>query len=70
VTNQYLATYLIDHLAGSVAALDLLENLKAAYADTALANFFAQLQTDMEADRKELQVSWIAFILKRASHER
>jgi hypothetical protein len=55
VINQYLATYLIDHLAGSVAALDLLENLKAAYADTALANFFAQLQTDIEADRKELQ---------------
>jgi hypothetical protein len=55
VTNQYLATYLIDHLAGSVAALELLEDLKTTYADTALANFFAQLQTDIAADRDELQ---------------
>jgi hypothetical protein len=56
VTNQYLATYLIDHLAGSVAALELLEDLKAAYGNTALANFFAQLRTDIAADREELQV--------------
>jgi hypothetical protein len=55
VNNQYLATYLIDHLAGSVAALELLEELKATYADTALTNFFTQLQTDIAADREELQ---------------
>ena len=55
MTNQYLATYLIDHLAGSVAALELLEELKATYADTALTNFFTQLQTDIAADREELQ---------------
>ena len=55
MNNQYLATYLIDHLAGSVAALELLEGLKATYADTALTNFFTQLQTDIAADREELQ---------------
>jgi hypothetical protein len=55
MTNQYLATYLIDHLAGSVAAIELLEDLEAVYADTALASFFAELKTDIEADRQELQ---------------
>ena len=55
MNNQYLATYLIDHLAGSVAALELLEELKATYADTALTNFFTQLQTDIAADREELK---------------
>lgn len=55
MTNKYLATYLIDHLAGSVAALELLEDLKAAYADTALAGFFAELQTDIASDQRQLQ---------------
>jgi hypothetical protein len=55
MTNQYIATYLIDHLAGSVAAVGLLEDLKATYATTSLADFVAQLQTDIDADRKELQ---------------
>jgi hypothetical protein len=55
VTNNYLAIYLIDHLAGSVAALELLEDLETTYAGTALRDFFAELQTDIEADQKELQ---------------
>jgi hypothetical protein len=55
MTNKYLATYLIDHLAGSVAALELLEDLEAAYAKTALAGFFAELRTDITADRRQLQ---------------
>ena len=50
MTNKYLAIYLIDHLAGSVAAIELLKDLEAAYADTALAGFFAELQTDIAAD--------------------
>lgn len=53
--NKYLATYLIDHLAGSVAALELLEDLETTYAGTALTGFFTKLQTDIAADRKELQ---------------
>jgi|RhiMetdeSRZDD1v2_1073273.scaffolds.fasta_scaffold609614_2 hypothetical protein len=31
MANKYLATYLNDHLAGSVAAIELLEHLEAAY---------------------------------------
>jgi hypothetical protein len=38
-------------LAGSVAAIELLEDLETAYSGTALAGFFAELQTDIEADR-------------------
>lgn len=56
MTNDYLATYLIDHLAGSVAALELLEDLETTYAGTALRDFFVALQTDIEADQKELQL--------------
>jgi hypothetical protein len=55
VTNKYLATYLIDHLAGSAAALELLEDLETTYAGTPLTGFFAELQTDIAADQKELQ---------------
>jgi uncharacterized membrane protein YbhN (UPF0104 family) len=32
-----------------------LEDLKAVYAETALAGFFAELQTDIAADRRQLQ---------------
>ena len=31
MVNEHLATYLNDHLAGSVAAIELLEHLQAAY---------------------------------------
>jgi hypothetical protein len=55
VTDNYLATYLIDHLAGSAAAIELLEDLEGTYAGTALTTFFAELQADIAADQKELQ---------------
>jgi hypothetical protein len=55
VTNKYLATYLIDHLAGAVAAIQLLEDLETTYADTPLASFFVELRTDITADRRQLQ---------------
>src|SRR5947209_272940 len=35
MSDQYVATYLSDHLAGSVAALELLEHLEKAHAGTA-----------------------------------
>jgi hypothetical protein len=50
-----LATYLNDHLAGSVAAIELLEHLEAAYAGTDMVRLFDELRTDIEADRRELQ---------------
>jgi hypothetical protein len=55
MANEYLATYLNDHLAGSLAAVELLEHLEAAYAETTLASFFAEVRSDISVDRKELQ---------------
>jgi hypothetical protein len=52
VTNEHLATYLNDHLAGSVAALEVLEKLQAAYEGTELEQFCAELRNDIEADRQ------------------
>jgi hypothetical protein len=55
VSEKYLKTYLIDHLAGSVAAIEILQSLGKVYADTALARFFADLQNDIAADQRQLQ---------------
>ena len=49
-----LGIYLNDHLAGSVAALDLLDRLTAS-ADPSLGTFFAALRADIEADRAVLR---------------
>jgi hypothetical protein len=55
MANQHLATYLNDHLAGSVVAIELLEHLQAAQAGTAVERFLAQLRAEIEADRQELE---------------
>jgi hypothetical protein len=55
MTEKNIATYLNDHLAGSVAALELLEHLEAAHIDTPLAHFVAKLRADIELDRQELE---------------
>ena len=55
MANEHLATYLNDHLAGSVTAIELLEYLQAAYAGNALERFFTELRNDIEADRQELK---------------
>ena len=55
MANQHLATYLNDHLAGSVVALELLEHLEGAHADTPLADFFSNLRSEIAADREELE---------------
>jgi hypothetical protein len=52
--HQHLSTYLNDHLAGSVAALELLEHLEKAHPGTATAQFAAALRSDIETDRQEL----------------
>lgn len=51
---MYLATYLNDHLAGSTAALELLEHLERGHPD--LAPFLKGLRHDIELDRAELEV--------------
>jgi hypothetical protein len=53
MANDHLATYLNDHLAGSVVAVELLERLQAAGAD--MTECLAQLRSDIEADRRELK---------------
>jgi hypothetical protein len=55
MVDEHLATYLNDHLAGSVVAIELMENLEAVYADTPVAEFIAKLRADVEADREELK---------------
>ena len=55
MADEHIATYLNDHLAGSVVALELLEHLETAHAGTALENIFATLRSDIEADRNELE---------------
>ena len=55
MAHEHLATYLNDHLAGSVTAIELLENLQAAYAGKDLERFLADLRNDIEADREELK---------------
>jgi hypothetical protein len=51
-----LATYLHDHLAGAVVAINLLEALRDRHAGEPLGQFAAELLTEVEADREVLQV--------------
>jgi hypothetical protein len=55
MADEHIATYLSDHLAGAVAALELLEHLEAAHSDTPLGVFVAEIRADVEADRRELE---------------
>ena len=55
MANEHLATYLNDHLAGSVVAVELMENLEAAYAESPIAKFVNGIRMDVEADQRELQ---------------
>jgi len=53
MVNEHLATYLNDHLAGSVVAVELLERLEAA--GSSMTSTLAQVRSDIEADRAELR---------------
>jgi hypothetical protein len=55
MTMKHLATYLNDHLAGSVVALELMEHLETAHRDSTVAGFLATLRADVAADRQELE---------------
>ncbi len=50
-----LATYLNDHLAGSVAAIELLDHLIKTYEGKPLGNFFTELREDVSADQEVLR---------------
>jgi hypothetical protein len=53
--NNNITTYLNDHLAGSVAALELISDLIKASDDASLKQFLANLKCDIEADQKILE---------------
>jgi hypothetical protein len=55
MADEHVATYLNDHLAGSLVALELLDHLGATHSESELSAFFRQLRADIAADRDELQ---------------
>ncbi|HEU5103455.1 MAG TPA: hypothetical protein VFU22_30750 [Roseiflexaceae bacterium] len=55
MNKENLATYLNDHLAGSVMALELMQHLASEHAESSLERVLAGLHADVEADRRELQ---------------
>ncbi len=55
MANDHIAIYLNDHLAGSVVAVELMEDLEAAYAEKPIAAFIAGLRAEVEADVEELK---------------
>lgn len=55
ISTEHLGTYLNDHLAGSVAALELIEHLAKKYPDSTLESFFAELHADISTDQDVLR---------------
>lgn len=59
MTQHYLATYLNDHLAGSVMAIRLMESLESTYAERTgtqeIAGIVRQTREDIEADQRVLE---------------
>jgi len=55
LSTKHLSSYLNDHLAGAVAALELVEHLARNYPDTTLESFFADLHADISADQDVLR---------------
>lgn len=52
MSREHLSTYLNDHLAGSVTAIEILDHLAEEAAD--IAPIVARLKKDIEADRQQL----------------
>jgi hypothetical protein len=55
VAKEPLDSYLNDHLAGSVAALELLDHLADAHADTSLGALFSGLHAEISGEQQELK---------------
>lgn len=52
--NDDLSTYLNDHLAGSVGAIELVDHLIKKYKDQPIAEFCQEIRHDIAADQEEL----------------
>jgi hypothetical protein len=55
MSTKSLTTYLNDHLAGSVAALELLEHLAKLHQGTEREKLFQSLRSEVDEDKKVLQ---------------
>jgi hypothetical protein len=55
MSHDNISTYLNDHLAGSVAAIELIDDLVNASDDASLKQFLADLKREVESDQKVLE---------------
>lgn len=55
MAEKHISTYLNDHLAGSVIALQILESLERRKSETSLQRSLAELKNEVTADRRELE---------------
>jgi hypothetical protein len=55
MSHEHIATYLNDHLAGSLVAIELLEHLESVHKGTDIERFAAELRADIAEDRLELE---------------
>ena len=55
MSETHLAVYLHDHRAGAEAAIELLNHLEHAHADTPIAGFASTLRAEITADIRELE---------------
>ena len=53
--NDHLATYLNDHLAGSIGALEIFDRLIKEHEDQTIVSFFQEMKEEIEADQLELR---------------
>jgi hypothetical protein len=65
--NDNLATYLNDHLAGSVAAIEMIEHLIKIYEGTPIEQFCRKLCEDINSDQTELRGLMRSLQIKESS---
>jgi len=67
VTNDHLATYLRDHLAGSVGAIELIERIIEVYEGQPIAEFCKGMRDRIVADQEELRAVMKAIEVEESS---
>lgn len=55
MSNSHIAIYLNDHLAGSVAAIEILQHLESAHAATPEEHFYTDIREHVEQDQQDLE---------------
>lgn len=55
MAREHIATYLNDHLAGSVGALELLEHLEKEHPDTEVGRLASEVRAEVAADQQVLE---------------